>query len=246
MQESAEQTRLSSNDKPRIIDQKVEDVNSKHVIVLNIGGTIASHRTERGYAPSPPNRFLEDLLKLANFHDDSVNLAPIRSLPRYTKHGLNPIALPKREDDKLRIFYAMHELLPLLDSSDMNQTDWVRLAVAIQLFYRDFDGFVILHGTDTMCYTSSALSFMLENLGKTIIITGAQIPLVEPDSDAASNLYGSIFIAGNFIIPEVSLYCCNKLYRGNRSTKLSANEFEAFSSPNATPIAIKGTKLKSN
>lgn len=69
----------------------------------------------------------------------------------------------------------MHELLPLLDSSDMNQTDWVRLAVAIQLFYRDFDGFVILHGTDTMCYTSSALSFMLENLGKTIIITGAQV-----------------------------------------------------------------------
>ncbi|KAI6657433.1 Homocysteine S-methyltransferase 1-like isoform X1 [Oopsacas minuta] len=157
-----------------------------------------------GYAPSPPNRFLENLLKLSNFHDDSVNLSLVRSLPRYTKHGFTPIALPKREDDRLRIFYTMHELLPLLDSSDMNQIDWVRLAVAIEQFYRDFDGFVILHGTDTMCFTSSALSFMLENLGKTIIITGAQIPLIEPDSDAVSNLYGAIYIAGNYIIPEVS------------------------------------------
>ena len=69
----------------------------------------------------------------------------------------------------------MHELLPLLDSSDMNQTDWVRIAEALKLFYTDFDGFVILHGTDTMCYTSSALSYMLENLGKTVVITGAQV-----------------------------------------------------------------------
>ena len=72
----------------------------------------------------------------------------------------------------------MHELLPLLDSSDMNQKDWVRIATALKLFYTDFDGFVVLHGTDTMCYTSSALSYMLENLGKTVIITGAQVGTV--------------------------------------------------------------------
>ena len=108
------------------------------------------------------------------------------------------------------IVYDIVEFSPLLDSSCMGMADWAKIAVTIQQHYDDYDGFVVLHGTDTLAYTASALSFMLENLGKTVIITGAQIPITEHLNDAHHNFLGSLTLCGHFIIPEV----CVRWIRG--------------------------------
>uniref|UniRef100_A0A8C6VVX1 asparaginase n=1 Tax=Nothobranchius furzeri TaxID=105023 RepID=A0A8C6VVX1_NOTFU len=112
--------------------------------------------------------------------------------------------------------------------------------------YENYDGFVILHGTDTMAYTASALSFMCENLGKPIILTGSQVPIYELRNDGRDNLLGALLIAGQFVIPEVCLYFYNKLYRGNRVTKVDAGSFNAFSSPNLAPLATAEVDIKIN
>ncbi|KAL8168898.1 UNVERIFIED_CONTAM: hypothetical protein K2H54_023573, partial [Gekko kuhli] len=143
---------------------------------------------------------------------------------------------PSRENK--RVIYTIMELSPLLDSANMTPADWAKIAKCLEAHYKDHDGFVILHGTDTMAYTASALSFMCENLGKTIVLTGSQVPIYELRNDGRSNLLGSLLIAGQFVIPEVCLYFHNRLYRGNRVTKVDAESFNAFSSPNLPPLAI--------
>ena len=110
--------------------------------------------------------------------------------------------------------------------------DWIKIATDIEINYALFDGFLILHGTDTMCYTASALSFMLEELGKTVILTGSQVPMAEVRNDAIENLLGALTIAGHFVIPEVGLFFSHSLFRGNRTTKVDAFSFDAFASPN--------------
>jgi L-asparaginase len=142
--------------------------------------------------------------------------------------------------------YVIHEYTPLIDSSDMTPSDWQRIAEDIRDHYDDFDGFVVLHGTDTMSYTSSALSFMLENLNKPVIITGSQIPLAELRSDGQQNLLNSLYIAANYPIHEVSLFFNNQLFRGNRSTKVHADGFHAFDSPNFPPLLDAGIQIKWN
>ncbi|KIO24076.1 hypothetical protein M407DRAFT_213396 [Tulasnella calospora MUT 4182] len=145
-----------------------------------------------------------------------------------------------------RIRYAILEWQPLLDSSNMEYSDWIRIATEIELNYSNFDAFVILHGTDTMGYTSSALSFLLEDLGKTVIITGAQIPLSQLRNDAVDNLLGALTIAGQFIIPECCLYFNHTLFRGNRVTKASSYDLDAFSSPNFPPLVNVGIDIVVN
>ncbi|KAF7311511.1 L-asparaginase [Mycena kentingensis (nom. inval.)] len=134
---------------------------------------------------------------------------------------------------------------PLLDSSNIETEDWIRLASEIELNY-SFDAFVILHGTDTMSYTSSALSFLLEDLGKTVILTGAQIPLSQLRNDAVDNLMGALMVAGNFIIPEVCLYFNHTLFRGNRVSKVSSYDLAAFECPNFTPLVKVGIDIVVN
>ncbi|KAF8197496.1 L-asparaginase [Pholiota molesta] len=143
------------------------------------------------------------------------------------------------------IRYAILEWNPLLDSSNMDIQDWIRIATEIELNYT-FDAFVILHGTDTMAYTSSALSFLLEDLGKTVILTGAQIPLSQLRNDAVDNLMGALTIAGHYIIPECCLYFNHTLYRGNRVTKMSAYDLGAFDSPNFPPLVNVGIDIVVN
>ncbi|MGH0154922.1 UNVERIFIED_CONTAM: hypothetical protein FKN15_028614 [Acipenser sinensis] len=116
----------------------------------------------------------------------------------------------------------------------------------LQKYYKQYDGFVVLHGTDTMAYTASALSFMCEHLGKTIILTGSQVPIYELKNDGRDNLLGALLIAGQFVIPEVCLYFHHKLYRGNRVTKVDAGSFNAFSSPNLPPLANAEVDIKIN
>ena len=137
-----------------------------------------------------------------------------------------------------------------IDSSDMNPKYWIQMAAIIEENYDKFDGFVVLHGSDTMSYSASALSFMLENLAKPIIFTGSQLPIGHLRTDAKENLITSIQIAslqdaqGNPQIKEVGLYFEYKLYRANRTTKINAEHFEAFSSLNYPPLAESGVHLK--
>ncbi|MFO6422961.1 asparaginase [Motilimonas sp. KMU-193] len=140
--------------------------------------------------------------------------------------------------------FTIHEYTPLIDSSDMCPDDWQRIADDIAANYQEYDGFVILHGTDTMAFTASALSFMLENLAKPVIVTGSQIPLTELRSDGQRNLLNALFIAANYPIPEVSLFFNNKLFRGNRTTKVHADGFEAFASPNFDPLLDVGINIR--
>lgn len=140
--------------------------------------------------------------------------------------------------------FTIHEYNDLIDSSDMSPNDWQKIADDIQQNYAQYDGFIILHGTDTMAYTASALSFMLENLAKPVIVTGSQIPLAELRSDGQVNLLNALYIAANYPIPEVSLYFNNKLYRGNRSRKVDADGFDAFGSPNFPPLLSAGINIE--
>jgi 60kDa lysophospholipase len=133
--------------------------------------------------------------------------------------------------------YTLYEFPILLDSSSISSAGWSQIANTIQNNYSLFDGFVILHGTDSLAYTSSALSFMLTHLGKPVILTGSQASIFALQSDAVDNLLGSLIIAGTFMIPEVCLFFHHALYRGNRATKVSASSFSAFASPNCEPLA---------
>lgn len=140
--------------------------------------------------------------------------------------------------------FTIHEYQPLMDSSDMTPADWQHIADDIAANYDKYDGFVILHGTDTMAFTASALSFMLENLGKPVIVTGSQIPLEALRSDGQVNLLNALYIAANYPINEVSLFFNNRLYRGNRSTKAHADGFDAFDSPNLPPLLEAGIHIR--
>ncbi len=142
--------------------------------------------------------------------------------------------------------YTFKEYDPLLDSANISYEEWIKLARDIEVNYEKYDGFVILHGTDTMAYTASALSFMLEGLNKPVILTGSQIPFCEIRNDARDNLITAVMIAGHYYIPEVCLYFGNKLLRGNRSTKVSAFALDAFESPNYPPIGSAGVDIVVN
>lgn len=136
-----------------------------------------------------------------------------------------------------------------IDSSNMNVEEWIKMAKIIETNYNDYDGFVVLHGSDTMSYSASALSFMLENLGKPVIFTGSQLPIGDLRTDAKENLITAIQVAalqekGKPVITEVCLYFEYKLYRGNRTTKISAEHFNAFVSPNFPFLVESGVHLK--
>jgi L-asparaginase len=135
-------------------------------------------------------------------------------------------------------------LEPLLDSADMTPKDWVRIAQAIVERDRDFDGFVVLHGTDTMVHTASALSFLLPGLRKPVILTGAQLSLEHPRTDGREHIITSVIMAGEVEIPEVCIYFAARLFRGNRAQKVDNQGFKAFSSGNLPPLAVAGTQIK--
>ena len=139
--------------------------------------------------------------------------------------------------------YDIHEYNPLLDSSNMTLAQWNVIALDISKHYLHYDGFVVLHGTDTMAYTASALSFMLENLGKAVILTGSQIPLSEARNDAVDNVVTSLWLCANTDIKEVCIYFDNQLLRGNRARKVSAESMSAFASPNYPNLAEIGIHI---
>jgi len=196
-----------------------------HVLILYTGGTIGMRITDRGYAPA--KGFLQQQLRLMpQFHDPSQ---PDLTTP------------PSRLGRRVR--YQIKEYDPLWDSVNMEFADWVRIAEDIADNYDAFDAFIVLHGTDTMAYATSALSFMLVNLSKPVIVTGSQLPLGEIRNDAVENMLGALALAGSYSIPEVCLFFRSKLYRGNRARKVDASAFDAFDSGNFTPLAKVGVDV---
>jgi L-asparaginase len=137
-----------------------------------------------------------------------------------------------------------------IDSSNISIAHWLELARIIETHYDQYDGFVILHGTDTMAYSASALSFLLENLAKPVILTGAQVPIGKIRTDAKENLIGALEIAaaagpeGKMLVPEVAIYFNNVLLRGNRAKKAESSHFDAFKSGNYPPLAVAGINLE--
>ena len=153
---------------------------------------------------------------------------------------------------RLKVDIEAISITPAIDSSNVSVENWAVMARMIRDNYAKYDGFVILHGTDTMSYSASALSFMLENLAKPVIFTGSQIPIGILRTDGRENLITAIEIAGSKtedgapLVPEVALYFQNRLFRGNRTTKLSAEALNAFASFNYAPLADVGVNIQYN
>ena len=218
--------------------------NESKVLVLYTGGTIGMVRNHAGVLVPEANAMEANIRRIVTMHDEQY------SQMRFGGGGagggapgdLLPLVLPGVPGHK-RVIYTIYEYDPLLDSSNMTMDDWIQIAKDIRENYHSFDGFVILHGTDTLAYTSSALSFMLENLGKPVIVTGSQIPAFETRSDGRDNLVGALIMAGNYNIPEVTVYFNHKLLRGNRTVKVSAGSLHAFESPNCSPLASVGISI---
>lgn len=189
----------------------------KKVLVILTGGTICMERNKQTGALRP---------------------ATIESFRSY---------LPELSELPYQI--SLKAFDPLIDSSDVNPDDWTKMAQMVYDNYFDYDGFVILHGTDTMSYSGSALSFMLEDLNKPVVFTGSQLPIGVHRSDAKENLLTAVEIAaeqdedGDAIVPEVTIFFEDKLFRANRTTKRNAEHFAAFNSYNYPPLARAGLHI---
>ncbi|KAG5977664.1 hypothetical protein E4U55_006629 [Claviceps digitariae] len=205
------------------------------VLIIGTGGTICMQEGPDGLVPSA--NFLESAMApRPTFNDMSGLDVHLQAYRQGHLVSLRSLRTPPTAH-KRHIRYSILEFTPLLDSSSICATDWASMAACVLENYHLFDGFVILHGTDSLAYTASALSFLMTNLGKPVILTGSQAPIFALQSDAVGNLLGSLIIAGTFVIPEVGLFFHHKLYRGNRTTKVSSAAFEAFASPNLDPLA---------
>ena len=186
----------------------------KRVLIINTGGTIGMVNSQKDNPLSP-------LKPAKTWEEISSNFPTLKSYPA------DLISLKK-----------------LIDSSDMDVENWIELAQIIEKNYNIYCGFVILHGTDTMSYSASALSYMLKNIAKPVIFTGSQIPLQNPRSDGAQNLISSIEIAlSETVVPEVCIFFRDKLIRGNRARKIDAANYGAFDSPNYPALATVGEDI---
>lgn len=206
------------------------------VLIIMTGGTICMRSSPEGLVPA--KGFLDaGMAPRPSFNDGSEP----GSLQAFSEKDGPAVSLKSLRTPRSRygrhVRFSVLEFEELLDSSSIDSKGWTQIANTIYKNYTLFDGFVVLHGTDSLAYTSSALSFMLSNLGKPVILTGSQAPIFQLQNDATDNLLGSLIVAGHFLIPEVCLFFNHRLFRGNRCTKVSADQFAAFSAPNFPPLA---------
>jgi len=205
------------------------------VLIIMTGGTICMQPSADGLVPM--TGFLESAMApRPSFNDMSNPRVSLRAYKNGVRMSLDSLRTPPSAYSR-HIRYGILEFQPLLDSSSISSVGWTEIALTIKDNYHLFDGFVVLHGTDSLAYTASALSFMMSDLGKPVVLTGSQASIFALQSDAVDNLLGSLIVAGTFVIPEVCLFFSHTLYRGNRTTKVSASSFEAFDSPNCDPLA---------
>ncbi len=187
---------------------------NKKILILNTGGTISATKTACGYEPEPVPGYVTTVLS-----------------------RLPALAHPDMPQ------YVIKEYEPLLDSSNITVKEWNQIAADISRYYDQYDGFLIFHGTDTMAYTASMLAFMLEGLGKPVVLTGSQIPLSEVRNDAEDNIITSLWLCAHEAIHEVCIYFNQFLLRGNRAQKVSSQRFQSFDSPNYPHLADIGIKI---
>ncbi|XP_026760862.2 L-asparaginase 1 [Galleria mellonella] len=216
--------------------------NERRVFVIYTGGTIGMVKNVDGVLIPQRGAFENSIRAYPQLHD-AAQWRQNLSRPGFDSSFL---VLPDAKDLDLKIVYKIHEYETLLDSSNMTEVEWVKIAEDIMEQYEKYDGFVVLHGTDTLSYTASALSFMFENIGKGIVLTGSQIPIFEPRSDGADNFVSALLIAGGLNIPEVTIFFGSKLFRGNRTRKISAHNLYAFDSPNCVPLVEVGLSFEVN
>lgn len=230
---------------PEMIEQQLEpQLPEARVLIIMTGGTICMRPSPSGFVPA--RGFQEQCLaRVPTFNDGSPSTMMDVVVDNTGQiKGHQSLRTPQTAYGR-RVRYTVFEFEELLDSSSIDAKGWAEIARTVERNYTLFDAFVILHGTDSLAYTSSALSFMLQNLGKTVVLTGSQAPMLELQNDATDNLLGSLVVAGHFMIPEVCLYFNNRLFRGNRSSKVAASDFAAFASPNCTPLAVT-TSMRTN
>ncbi|OIW29596.1 asparaginase-domain-containing protein [Coniochaeta ligniaria NRRL 30616] len=205
------------------------------VLIIMTGGTICMQPSVDGLVPV--TGFLENAMApRPSFNDHASPSVKLRAYKDGVKLEIDSLRTPVSAYSR-HIRYGILEFHPLLDSSSISSYGWTEIANTVKDNYHLFDGFVVLHGTDSLAYTASALSFMMSDLGKPVILTGSQASIFALQSDAVDNLLGSLIVAGTFVIPEVCLFFHHTLFRGNRTTKVSASSFEAFDSPNCDPLA---------
>ena len=196
------------------------------VLLIHTGGTIGMRKTGRGYEPMS-GYLAHRMAQIDVFNDPGTPGGRVTSPSRFGK----------------RVRYDILELEPLLDSANMSARQWVRIADTIAAHQGEYDAFVVMHGTDTMAYTASALSFMLSGLDTTVVITGSQIPLSRTRNDAVENLLGALLLAGHYVVPEVGIYFSDKLLRGNRASKVDSSGLEAFRSGNFPALVHVGVEV---
>lgn len=188
----------------------------KRVLVLCTGGTLTMAPDERGA------------------------LAPVQGAISQYMQNMHELQADHMPD------LVLHEYTPFLDSSDLGPAEFANIAHDIRANYLHFDGFVVLSGTDTMAYCATALSFMLENLGKPVVFTGSQIPLCEPYNDGRHNLIMALIFASRDTINEVTIFFHDRLLRACRATKVNTHRLLAFDSPNLDPLATIGIAIDEN
>ncbi len=199
------------------------------VLMLHTGGTIGMREGARGYEPAPG--FLRALI------------ATMPQLSDTTAERFHHDFVTPPFGNRRRAYYDFVEYDPLLDSANLELSHWARFASDLAHHEPSYDAFILLHGTDTMAFTASALSFALEGQKKTVILTGSQVPLYALRSDGLDNVLGALRIATEAPIPEVTLFFRDRLLRGNRSTKHDAVGLDAFTSPNLPALAEIGVDL---
>lgn len=193
------------------------DPQKRRILILYTGGTIGMVESKDGNVPK--KGFLKQQMdKILSMHKNRKEISP----------------------------FTIKEYDPLLDSSNMSISNWNKMIGDIRDNYENYDSFIVIHGTDTLSYTASALSFAFENLSKPVIVTGSQIPLEQLKNDGGNNLLASLIVASSSTIPEVMVVFSNKIIRGNRSKKISSNKLDAFKSPNIRNIGNFGYTAKPN
>ncbi|XP_076266949.1 L-asparaginase-like [Rhynchophorus ferrugineus] len=193
----------------------------RKILVLYTGGTIGMKKNEDGVYVPVKEEFLKYICNISKLNSSDCK-----------KRGEFIITFKDSS-----VFYKIQEYDKLIDSSYVTIKDWKQMASDIKDNYSQYDGFVILHGTDTLAYTASILSFMLDGLSKPVILTGAMISIFEDKTDAINNIYWSLYFASHYDISEVCIFFNKNLLRGNRTTKVDTGSYDGFSSPNFEPLA---------
>ncbi|XP_066530947.1 L-asparaginase 1-like [Hoplias malabaricus] len=232
------------------------EVTTRKVYVLYTGGTFGMKKNKEGrLVPQALETIKDFLINHTILYDRSPGESKDSVRKRINTKDDFITLYPQLADDDPRtkgkhytILYKMEAVEPPIDSSSMTPEDWRRMAEKIKDNKDAFDGFVIIHGTDTMAFTSSALSFILGDIKKTVIVTGSQMPIFHPRTDGIDNFIGSMLMAGYFSdreeMQQVMLYFMNKLYMGNRVVKRDCDSFSVFDSPDVYPLASLETTIK--